>query len=37
VCVCVCCDLQHFNLNGSIKGVDHWIKSTDRQGDYFVK
>jgi hypothetical protein len=30
-------DLKHFNVNGIIKCVDHWIKSTDRQEDYFVK
>lgn len=30
-------DRKHFNLNGIIKGVDHWIRSTDRQGNYFVK
>jgi hypothetical protein len=30
-------DLKHFNLNRIIKGVDYWIKSTDRHGDYFVK
>jgi len=30
-------DRKRFNLSGIIKGVNHWIKSTDRQGDYLVK
>lgn len=27
-------DLKHFNLNRIRKGVDRWIKSSDKQGDF---